>query len=278
MAGEPAELSVLATTLTYRPPWEDPVTMTNSPSAKISTSPIAARSELASKVYGEGDMAVHALREVTVGFEAGKFTSIMGPSGSGKSTLMQCMAGLDRLSSGETYIGDIPISSLNDKQLTRLRRDKIGFIFQAFNLIPTLNALENITLPLDLAGIKGDSEWIDSVIATVGLADRATHRPNELSGGQQQRVAVARALASQPDIIFGDEPTGNLDSKAGAEILSFMRSAVNELGQTIVMVTHDPVSAAYSDRVLFLADGAIVDEMFNPTADSVYDKIRHLGD
>lgn len=238
---------------------------------------MAARSVSASKVYGLGDTEVHALREVTVGFESGKFTSIMGPSGSGKSTLMQCMAGLDRLSSGESYIGDTPISSLNDKQLTKLRRDKIGFIFQAFNLIPTLNARENITLPMDLAGVSGDKEWIESVIATVGLQDRATHRPNELSGGQQQRVAVARALASQPDIIFGDEPTGNLDSKTGAEILSFMRSAVNEMGQTIVMVTHDPVSASYSDRVLFLADGAIVDEIFNPTADSVYDKIRHLG-
>lgn len=242
------------------------------------SSTIAARSEIASKVYGAGDTEVHALRSVSVGFESGKFTSIMGPSGSGKSTLMQCMAGLDRLSSGEAYIGDIPISSLNDKQLTLLRREKIGFVFQAFNLIPTLTALENITLPMDLAGTSGDVDWINSVVQTVGLADRVNHRPNELSGGQQQRVAVARALASQPGIIFADEPTGNLDSKTGAEILSFMRSAVNELGQTIVMVTHDPVSASYSDRVLFLADGEIVDEMLDPTADNVYDTIRHLGD
>lgn len=243
-----------------------------------STSTWAARAEGAAKVYGSGDTEVHALREVTVGFEKGRFTSIMGPSGSGKSTLMQCMAGLDRLTGGETYIGDTAVSSLNDKALTRLRRDNIGFIFQAFNLIPTLNARENITLPLDLAGTKGDKEWIDEVIKTVGLADRQTHRPNELSGGQQQRVAVARALASRPAIIFGDEPTGNLDSKTGAEILDFMQSAVRDLGQTIVMVTHDPVSASYSDRVLFLADGSIVDEMASPTADLVFDRIKSLGD
>lgn len=243
-----------------------------------STSTWAARAEGAAKVYGSGDTEVHALREVTVGFEKGRFTSIMGPSGSGKSTLMQCMAGLDRLTGGETYIGDTAVSSLNDKALTRLRRDNIGFIFQAFNLIPTLNARENITLPLDLAGAKGDKKWIDEVIKTVGLADRQTHRPNELSGGQQQRVAVARALASRPAIIFGDEPTGNLDSKTGAEILDFMQAAVRDLGQTIVMVTHDPVSASYSDRVLFLADGSIVDEMANPTADLVFDRIKSLGD
>lgn len=243
-----------------------------------STSTWAARAEGAAKVYGSGDTEVHALRSVTVGFEKGRFTSIMGPSGSGKSTLMQCMAGLDRLTGGETYIGDTAVSSLNDKALTRLRRDNIGFIFQAFNLIPTLNARENITLPLDLAGAKGDKEWIDEVIKTVGLADRQTHRPNELSGGQQQRVAVARALASRPSIIFGDEPTGNLDSKTGAEILDFMQAAVRDLGQTIVMVTHDPVSASYSDRVLFLADGSIVDEMANPTADLVFDRIKSLGD
>jgi len=243
-----------------------------------STSTWAARCEGASKVYGSGDTEVHALRSVTVGFEQGRFTSIMGPSGSGKSTLMQCMAGLDRLTGGETYIGDTAVSSLNDKALTRLRRDNIGFIFQAFNLIPTLNARENITLPLDLAGAKGDKAWIDEVIKTVGLADRQTHRPNELSGGQQQRVAVARALASRPAIIFGDEPTGNLDSKTGAEILDFMQAAVRDLGQTIVMVTHDPVSASYSDRVLFLADGSIVDEMANPTADMVFDRIKSLGD
>ncbi len=243
-----------------------------------STSTWAARCEGATKIYGKGDTEVHALRGVTVGFEEGRFTSIMGPSGSGKSTLMQCMAGLDRLTGGETYIGDTAVSSLNDKALTRLRRDNIGFIFQAFNLIPTLNARENITLPLDLAGTKGDKAWIDEVISTVGLGDRQTHRPNELSGGQQQRVAVARALASKPAIIFGDEPTGNLDSKTGAEILDFMQSAVRDLGQTIVMVTHDPVSASYSDRVLFLTDGSIVDEMADPTADMVFDRIKSLGD
>ncbi len=239
---------------------------------------MAAHTIDAAKVYGQGDTEVHALREVTVGFEAGRFTSIMGPSGSGKSTLMQCMAGLDRLTGGAAYIGDIDISTLKDSELTKLRRDKIGFIFQAFNLIPTLSARENITLPLDLAGVSGDKAWVDEVIQTVGLTHRQTHRPNELSGGQQQRVAVARALASRPDIIFGDEPTGNLDSRTGAEILGFMRQAVSELGQTIVMVTHDPVSASYSDRVLFLADGAIVDEMADPTADLVFDRIKSLGD
>jgi putative ABC transport system ATP-binding protein len=232
----------------------------------------------ASKVYGSGDTEVHALRDVSVQFEAGRFTAIMGPSGSGKSTLMQCMAGLDRLTSGEAYVGGQALSALNDKALTVLRREKIGFIFQAYNLIPTLSARENITLPLDLAASKGDPAWIDEVISTVGLTDRQTHRPSELSGGQQQRVAVARALASRPEIIFGDEPTGNLDSKTGAEILDFMRRAVDQLNQTIVMVTHDPVSAAYSDRVLFLADGRIVHEITNPTADLVYDTMRNLGD
>ena len=250
--------------------------MTNAP-APIAVE-AAAHSIGAQKVYGSGDTEVQALRDVTVQFPKGKFTSIMGPSGSGKSTLMQCMAGLDRLSGGEAYVGDAPLSSLSDKQLTQLRRDKIGFIFQAYNLIPTLNAEENITLPMNLAGTKPDQEWLQQVVMATGLADRMSHRPNELSGGQQQRVAVARALASRPDIIFGDEPTGNLDSKTGAEILDFMRTAVDSLGQTIVMVTHDPVSASYSDKVLFLADGQIVDEMANPTTDAVYDKIRSLGD
>jgi putative ABC transport system ATP-binding protein len=238
----------------------------------------AAHCQDASKVYGHDETEVHALRSVSVGFEKGKFTAIMGPSGSGKSTLMQCMAGLDRLSSGKAFIGDVDISTLKDKALTQLRRDKIGFIFQAFNLIPTLNAEENITLPMDLAGSTGDRAWIDQVIKTVSLGDRLHHRPSELSGGQQQRVAVARALASRPEIVFGDEPTGNLDSRAGTEILTFMRDAVDELGQTIVMVTHDPVSASYSDRVLFLADGAIVDELLDPDADTVFDRMRHLGD
>ncbi len=238
----------------------------------------AAHCEGAVKIYGKGETEVHALRSVSVGFEAGRFTSIMGPSGSGKSTLMQCMAGLDRLSTGTTFIGDVELSGLNDKDLTVLRREKVGFIFQAFNLIPTLDVIENITLPLDLDGRKGDPDWINEVVTTVGLADRTKHRPSELSGGQQQRVAVARALASRPAIIFGDEPTGNLDSKTSAEILGFMQQAVAELGQTIVMVTHDPVSASYSDRVLFLVDGRIIDQMEDPTPDSVFDMMRQLGD
>ena len=224
----------------------------------------AARAEQAVKVYGTGDTEVRALDDVTVDFETGRFTAIMGPSGSGKSTLMHCVAGLDTLTSGRVFIGDTDLTTLNDKELTQLRRDKVGFVFQAFNLIPTLDAIENITLPMDLAGRKPDQAWVDQVVATVGLGDRLKHRPSELSGGQQQRVAVARALAAQPEIIFADEPTGNLDSRAGAEILTFMRKAVDELGQTIVMVTHDPVAAAYADRVVFLADGRIVDEMQRP--------------
>jgi len=239
---------------------------------------MAARAEAATKIYGSAHTAVHALRGVDVGFEQGKFTAIMGPSGSGKSTLMHCMAGLDRLTGGEVYIGDTAISTLNDKQLTMLRRERVGFIFQAYNLVPTLNARENITLPMDLGGGKIDDAWVDEVISTVGLSDRVTHRPNELSGGQQQRVAVARALATRPEIVYGDEPTGNLDSTTSAEILAFMKSAVDQLGQTIVMVTHDPRSASYADRVLFLADGEIVHELFDPTPDSVYDTIRHLGE
>lgn len=248
------------------------MSITESPSHTL-----AARAELATKVYGSGDTEVEALRAVDVGFEKGKFTAIMGPSGSGKSTLMHCMAGLDRLTGGEAYIGDVALSTLNDKALTRLRRDKVGFIFQAFNLVPTLNARENITLPMDLAGGVTDGAWVEEVISTVGLADRVAHRPNELSGGQQQRVAVARALASRPDIVFGDEPTGNLDSVTSAEILSFMRQAVRELGQTIVMVTHDPTSASYADRVLFLTDGRIVQEIIDPTPDTVLDTIKSLG-
>ena len=258
----------------------DPFTPPSSSATRATVDPagMAAYAADASKVYGMGDTEVHALRSVTVGFQTGHFTAIMGPSGSGKSTLMHCMAGLDRLTSGETYIGGVPLSTLNDKQLTELRRDRVGFIFQAFNLVPTLNALENITLPMDLGSRKPDKEWVDHVIKTVGLADRIKHRPNELSGGQQQRVAVARALASRPDIVFGDEPTGNLDSRTSAEILDFMRQAVRELGQTIVMVTHDPVSESYSDRVLFLDDGAIVHEMSDPTPSSVFDTIKSLGD
>jgi putative ABC transport system ATP-binding protein len=239
---------------------------------------IAARAEHAVKVYGRGMTAVTALNDVNVDFERGRFTTIMGPSGSGKSTLMHCVAGLDTLSSGRVFIGDVDLSKLSDKELTVLRRTKVGFVFQAYNLVPTLNAHENITLPLDLAGQKPDQAWLETVVGAVGLADRLEHRPSELSGGQQQRVAVARALASQPEIIFADEPTGNVDSKAGAEILTFMRRAVDDLGQTIVMVTHDPVAAGYADRALFLNDGRIVDEMEGPTAEAVLDRLKAFGE
>ena len=235
---------------------------------------VAARATELSKVYGEGETRVTALDRVTVDFPQGEFTAIMGPSGSGKSTLMHCVAGLDSFSSGSVRIGETELGALKDKQLTQLRRDKIGFIFQAFNLLPTLTALENITLPMDIAGRKPNQEWLHRVIDMVGLADRLKHRPTELSGGQQQRVAVARALASQPEIIFGDEPTGNLDSRSGAEVLGFLRNSVRELGQTVVMVTHDPVAASYADRVVFLADGAIVDQMIRPTADGVLDRMK----
>jgi putative ABC transport system ATP-binding protein len=238
----------------------------------------AARAVGATKRYGKGDAAVTALDAVTVDFQAHQFTAIMGPSGSGKSTLMHLVAGLDTLTSGSVFIGDTDLSDLDDRRLTLLRRDKIGFIFQAFNLVPTLTALENITLPTTLAGRKPDKQWLDNVVQTVGLSHRLGHRPSELSGGQQQRVAVARALASQPAIIFGDEPTGNLDSRTGAEILAFMRSAVRDMGQTIVMVTHDPAAASYAERVIFLADGSIVDEMFSPTPDRVLDRMKHFGE
>lgn len=232
----------------------------------------------ATKIYGAGDSEVRALDGVTVSFEAGKFTAIMGPSGSGKSTLMHLLAGLDSLTSGAVYIGDTYLATLKDKELTELRRREVGFIFQAYNLIPTLSAEENIRLPLLLGNSKGDETWINRVIDTVGLRDRLKHRPSELSGGQQQRVAVARALASRPTIIFADEPTGNLDSRTGAEILSFMRLAVNELNQTIVMVTHDPLAAAYADRVIFLADGRVVDDIQDPTAERVLDRMKRFGD
>jgi putative ABC transport system ATP-binding protein len=239
--------------------------------------PPAARAEQAVKVYGRGEAEVRALDGVTVDFESGRFTTIMGPSGSGKSTLMHSLAGLDTLTSGRVWIGDTELGTLNDRKLTQLRRDHVGFVFQSFNLIPTLTAAENITLPLRLAGRKPDRRWVDQVVETVGLGRRLTHRPSELSGGQQQRVAVARALASRPDIVFADEPTGNLDSRAGAEILSFMRQAVREFGQTIVMVTHDPVAASYADRAVFLADGQVVGELHDPTSDSVLDAMRTLG-
>jgi putative ABC transport system ATP-binding protein len=242
------------------------------------TTTVAARAQEATKIYGEGDTAVHALDGVDVDFERQRFTAIMGPSGSGKSTLLHCIAGLDRLTSGEVWLGAIPLGQLSEKDLTKVRRDKIGFVFQAYNLIPTLTAMENITLPLALAGRDPDKEWLDRVINTVGLRDRLSHRPSELSGGQQQRVAVARALASRPEIIFADEPTGNLDSKASADILQFMKRAVTDFGQTIVMVTHDPIAAAHADRVVFLRDGRIVDEMREPTPDAILDKMRQLGD
>jgi putative ABC transport system ATP-binding protein len=233
----------------------------------------AARATSLSKIYGTGDTRVTALDSVDVEIETGRFTAIMGPSGSGKSTLMHCLAGLDSVSGGQVWIGDVELSALSDKNLTKLRRDAVGFVFQAFNLVPTLSALENITLPLDIAGRKPDQQWLDTVIDTVGLRDRLSHRPSELSGGQQQRVACARALASRPTIVFADEPTGNLDSRSGAEVLGFLRRSVDEFGQTIVMVTHDPGAAGYADRVLFLADGRIVDEMLEPTAARVLERM-----
>lgn len=238
---------------------------------------VAASCRNVSKIYGSGDSEVRALDGVSVDFAKGQFTAIMGPSGSGKSTLMHCAAGLDEVTSGQIFVGDVELSSLKEKQLTELRRDHIGFVFQAYNLVPTLNAIENITLPMMLAGRSADDAWVKTVVDTVGLTTRLKHRPSELSGGQQQRVAVARALASKPDIIFADEPTGNLDSVTGDEILSFMQRASREFGQTIVMVTHDPNAASYSDRVLFLGDGKIVDEMLQPDEDRVLARMRRFG-
>ena len=238
----------------------------------------AARAVDATKVYGKGEAEVRALEGVNIEFGTSRFTAIMGPSGSGKSTLMHAMAGLDNLTSGSVYIGDVELGSLKEKKLTKLRRDRIGFIFQSFNLVPTLTAAENIVLPMRLAGRKPDKPWFDHVVGTVGLQNRLTHRPSELSGGQQQRVAVARALAAQPHIIFADEPTGNLDSRASSELLTFMHDAVSNLSQTIVMVTHDPVAAGYAGTALFLQDGRIVDSMPGPTADKVLDRLKALGD
>src|SRR6476620_4820907 len=237
----------------------------------------AARAESVTKLYGTGDAAVAALDNVSVGLVEGQFTAIMGPSGSGKSTLLHMLAGLDRPTSGEVFLGDTEITSLNDKALTLLRRDRIGFIFQSFNLLPTMTAAENIVLPMRIAGRKPDDHWVASIVETVGLTGRLTHRPSELSGGQQQRVAAARALASKPDIVFADEPTGALDSQSSAELLGFLRQAVSDLDQTVVMVTHDPMAASYADRVIFLADGHIVDEMHAATADEVLDYMKHLG-
>jgi len=239
---------------------------------------VAARTVEGVKIYGEGNLEVRALDRINISFKTGEFTAIMGPSGSGKSTLLHCIAGLDELTSGDAYIGDQRLSDLSEKELTLLRRKKVGFIFQSFNLIPTLAAHENITLPLDIAGDDVDKEWFDTVVATMGIGDRLTHRPNELSGGQQQRVAAARALVSRPEIVFADEPSGNLDSKATDELLSFLRRAADEFGQTIVMVTHDPMSAAFADKVVFLADGISIDEMLDPTVDHILDHMKSLGD
>jgi putative ABC transport system ATP-binding protein len=229
------------------------------------------------KVYGKGDAVVVALDDVSIDFADGQFTGVMGPSGSGKSTLMHCMAALDTPTSGEIYVGDQSLEELNDKKLTRLRRDKIGFVFQAYNLVPTLTARENIELPVSIAGRNVDRDWFATVVDAVGLGERLNHRPNELSGGQQQRVACARALVSRPDIVFADEPTGNLDSASGAEVLAFLRRSVDDFQQTIVMVTHDPVAASYTDRIIFLADGRVVDELHRPTAEDVLEKMKVLS-
>jgi putative ABC transport system ATP-binding protein len=239
--------------------------------------PPAAQAVGLSKTYGTGSAQVHALADVNVTFERGRFTAVMGPSGSGKSTLMHCLAGLDRPTSGSSFVGGLDTGKLSEARLTQLRRDRIGFVFQAFNLVPTLTALENITLPADLAGAKVDRQWLDLLISQLGIADRLTHRPTEMSGGQQQRVACARALINRPELIFADEPTGNLDSNSSADVLAFLRRSVTEFGQSIVMVTHDPHSAAYADRVVFLADGTVVGELERPTADSVLERMRILG-
>ena len=230
------------------------------------------------KVYGTGDAGVHALAGVSLEIAAGQFTAIMGPSGSGKSTLLHCMAGLDTLTRGSAFIGGRDLAGLTDQQLTILRRERVGFVFQAFNLLPTMTARENIVLPFRLAGERPDQQWLDTVVATIGLGDRLDHRPAQLSGGQQQRVAVARALATRPDIVFADEPTGNLDSRSGAEVLGFLRRAVDAFGQSVAMVTHDPVAAGYADAVVFLADGRVVDEMSKPTAQRVLDRMKEFGD
>jgi putative ABC transport system ATP-binding protein len=241
------------------------------------TAPAAARAVDAVKVYGVGDAQVRALDGIDVEFARGDFTAIMGPSGSGKSTLMHCLAGLDRVTSGEVWLGDVNLAALDEKATTKVRRDNVGFIFQAFNLVPTLTAAENITLPLDIAGRKVDREWMATIVETVGIGDRLTHKPSELSGGQQQRVAAARALVSRPQVVFADEPTGALDSTSGAELLGFMRRAVDEFGQTLVMVTHDPIAASYASRVVFLADGRIVSELESPTSEEVLDHIKSLA-
>jgi putative ABC transport system ATP-binding protein len=265
---DPPELSGIGTLPSSAPPAAS--------SAGPAAGP-AARVHGARRTYGVGTATVVALADVTVGFPAGEFTAIMGPSGSGKSTLLHCMAGLDTLTSGHAFIGDTDLATLSDRELTVLRRDRLGFVFQAFNLLPTLTAEENITLPADLAGRSVDRPWFDTVVSTLGLQERLTHRPAQLSGGQQQRTAVARALVSRPEVVFADEPTGALDSKASAELLRFLRSVVDSLGQTVIMVTHDPLAAAYADRVVFLVDGSVVEELAHPTRDSVLETMKRLG-
>jgi putative ABC transport system ATP-binding protein len=245
--------------------------------AAPTTQKVAAHTVGVTKLYGTGDATVAALDDVTVALDEGRFTAIMGPSGSGKSTLLHMLAGLDRPTSGEVHLGGTEITRLKDKQLTLLRRDRIGFIFQSFNLLPTMTAAENIVLPMRIAGRRPDRDWVASIVETVGLTGRLGHRPAQLSGGQQQRVAAARALASRPDIVFADEPTGALDSRSGTELLRFLRTAVDQLGQTVVMVTHDPTAASYADRVIFLADGHLVDEMHAPSAEDVLDYMKNLG-
>jgi putative ABC transport system ATP-binding protein len=252
------------------------MTATNEIAPPDARTGIAARAVGLSKIYGEGDATVRALDEVSVDFERARYTAIMGPSGSGKSTLLHCMAGLDTPTSGQVFIGDVDLTMLSEKALTLLRRRKVGFVFQAYNLVPTLTAAENITLPLDIAGEEPEKVWFDRVVDTVGIRDRLSHRPAELSGGQQQRVASARALVSRPEIVFADEPTGNLDSKSGQEILTFLRSAVKDHGQTIVMVTHDASAASFADRIVFLGDGNVVDEMLEPTTERVLDRLKSL--
>jgi putative ABC transport system ATP-binding protein len=247
----------------------------NDPGQK--TLAVAARVQGARKTYGAGAATVVALDDVTVGFTSGQFTAIMGPSGSGKSTLLHCVAGLDTLTSGRAFIGETDLASLSDRELTLLRRDRLGFVFQAFNLLPTLTAEENITLPADQAGRTVDRQWFDTVVSTLGLGGRLTHRPAQLSGGEQQRTAVARALVSRPEVVFADEPTGALDSRASGELLRFLRSVVDTLGQTVVMVTHDPAAAAYADRVMFLVDGSVVEELDSPTRESVLETMKRLG-
>jgi putative ABC transport system ATP-binding protein len=252
--------------------------MTATATDLVTATATAARAEHACKVYGQGETEVRALEDVTIGFERGKLTAIMGPSGSGKSTLLHCLAGLDSLTSGSVFIGDTDLTTLSDRELTVLRRDRVGFVFQTFNLVPTLTALENITLPLALAGRKPDRAWLDTLVQSLGIADRLRHRPSELSGGQQQRVASARAMITRPELIFADEPTGNLDSKSSTELLDMTRAAVDGLGQSVVMVTHDARAASYSDRVVFLADGRIVHEIVEPTVDHILDELKALGD